>query len=252
MAVTRSSTSKSGLVTGWPKQGSTSKWALGMPTPISAWLGPRRASRLRALHTPDEINYDCNSQIPSGSHNGRTIHYVFGRYPAEPDGDEYPVLDLVICHGDFLNADHTYVHENKHIRGFGSYGDILIRDRKMYVAPTPFGLMEGAAHQCTLVLPSTQRAPARLRQVGALVRREADEAVVAYRFDLRTNELTPEMVANPAAGAEHHFSAFRLRDDPADAVAMRALRLPTDGRCDDERLWICRSTHRTTASAPAG
>lgn len=181
-----------------------------------------------------ETNYDCNSQVPSGSHNGRTIYYVFGRYPAEPDGDEYPVLDLVICHGDFLNADHTYVHENKHILGFGSYGDILIRDRKMYVAPTPFGLTEGAAHQRTLILPSTQRAPARLRQVGSLIRREADQAVVAYRFDLRTNALTPEMVANHAAGTEHHFSAFRLRGDPAAAVAMRALRPPTDGRCEDE------------------
>lgn len=49
---------------------------------------------------------------------------------------EYPILDLVICHGDFLNADHAYVHENKSFRGFGTYGDILVRDRKMYVTPT--------------------------------------------------------------------------------------------------------------------
>jgi hypothetical protein len=27
-----------------------------------------------------EANYDCNRQVPSGSHNGRTIYYVFGRY----------------------------------------------------------------------------------------------------------------------------------------------------------------------------
>lgn len=72
------------------------------------------------------INYDSNSQVPSGFHNGRTIYYVFGHYPKEPDGNSYPVLDLVVCHGDFLNADHEYVHENKAIRGFGSYGDILI------------------------------------------------------------------------------------------------------------------------------
>jgi len=38
---------------------------------------------------------------------------------------------LVICHGDFLNADHDYVHKNKSVKGFGTYGDILIRDRKM-------------------------------------------------------------------------------------------------------------------------
>jgi hypothetical protein len=40
-------------------------------------------------------------------------------------------VDLVLCRGDFLNADHNYVHKNKSIRGFGSYGDIMIRDRKM-------------------------------------------------------------------------------------------------------------------------
>ena len=60
-----------------------------------------------------EANYDCNSQVPSGSHNGRTIFYIFGRYPAEPDGDSYPVLDLVVCHGDFLNADHATFTKTK-------------------------------------------------------------------------------------------------------------------------------------------
>lgn len=25
-----------------------------------------------------EADYDCNSQVPSGYHNGRTIYYVFG------------------------------------------------------------------------------------------------------------------------------------------------------------------------------
>jgi hypothetical protein len=29
----------------------------------------------------------------------------------KPDGNRYPVLDLVICHGAFLNADHEYVHK---------------------------------------------------------------------------------------------------------------------------------------------
>ena len=63
-----------------------------------------------------EVNYDCNSQIPSGMHNGRLIYYIFGRYPAEPDGNNYPVLDLAVCHGDFLNADHEYIHKNKSIK----------------------------------------------------------------------------------------------------------------------------------------
>jgi hypothetical protein len=168
-----------------------------------------------------ETNYDCNSQVPSGNHNGRTIHCVFGRYPAEPDGDSYPVLDLVVCHGDFLNADHTYVHKNKSVKGFGSYGDIMIRDRKMYVAPTPFGLTTGTAHNQTLIVPAGASVDARFVGVGQLVRREADKLIVGYTFNLRTNTLTPELVDNPSAGKEHLFRAYRLNGARGDGVAMR-------------------------------
>lgn len=168
-----------------------------------------------------EANYDSNSQVPSGSHNGRSIFYVFGRYPAQPDGRRYPVLDLVVCHGDFLNADHNYVHKNKSVKGFGSYGDIMIRDRKMYVAPTPFGLTTGTAHNQTLILPADFHVDGRFRAVGTLVRREAQRLIVGYTFDLRSNELTPEFVGNPAAGKEHRFVAYRLNGAVAELVAMR-------------------------------
>jgi hypothetical protein len=70
-------------------------------------------------------NYDCNSQVPAGNHNGRTIYYVFGRYPAEPDGDTYPVLDLVVCHGHFLERQ-----TGGGARAYESYGGMLIRGRK--------------------------------------------------------------------------------------------------------------------------
>ena len=33
-----------------------------------------------------EASFDSNSQLPTGHHNARTIYYVFGRYPKEPDG----------------------------------------------------------------------------------------------------------------------------------------------------------------------
>jgi len=47
---------------------------------------------LKALAYPGrDVNFDSNSQAPSGFHNGRTIYYVFGRYPKEPDGESYPV-----------------------------------------------------------------------------------------------------------------------------------------------------------------
>ena len=85
---------------------------------------------LKGLAYPGrEADYDCNSQVPCGEHNGRQVYYVFGRYPADPDGNRYPVLDFVLCHGSFLNANNTYVHKNKSFRGFGSFGDIFVRDR---------------------------------------------------------------------------------------------------------------------------
>ena len=153
--------------------------------------------------------------------NGRTIFYVFGRYPAEPDGDSYPLLDLVICHGDFLNADHMYVHKNKSVKGFGSYGDIMIRDRKMYVAPTPFGLTAGTAHHHTLILPADFPVDSRYRQVGRLVRRETAKLIVGYTFNLKANTLVPKTMNNPSAGQEHVFNAYRLKKAPADEVSMR-------------------------------
>ena len=167
------------------------------------------------------VNFDSNSQPPTGHHNGRTIYYVFGRYPKKPDGNAYPVLDLVICHGDVLNAEHEYVHKNRSVRGFGSYGDILIRDRKMYVVPTPFGLVSGVAHEATLILPAEVKVGKDFVRVGQLTRVEAGEIVVGYSFNLRTNELTPEKVANPGAGRKHTFTAWRQKGSNTEPVSMQ-------------------------------
>src|SRR5713101_7333368 len=155
-----------------------------------------------------ERDYDSNSQVPTGYHNGRQIFYVFGRYPADlsPYKDQgngrrqYPVVDLVICHGDFLNADHEYVHKNKNVKGFGTYGDIMIRDRKMYVVPTPFHLVEGAAHHHTLILPAEVKAGDPFFEVGKLTRVESEELIVGYTFNLKTNEIAPKKVKNSGGG----------------------------------------------------
>jgi hypothetical protein len=167
-----------------------------------------------------ELNYDCNSQVPSGFHNGRTIYYVFGRYPSEPDGNSYPLLDLVVCHGDFLNADHDYIHKNKNVKGFGSYGDIMIRDRKMYVAPTPFGLLSGVAHAETLILPADVAAGRDMECVGSLLRTEASHIVVGYSFDLKTNTIIPQSIPNPSMGCTHSFRAWRIAESSGDKVTL--------------------------------
>jgi hypothetical protein len=177
---------------------------------------------LKGLAYPGrEADYDCNSQVPCGEHNGRHVYYVFGQYPVNPDGNSYPVLDFVICHGSFLNADNSYVHKNKSFRGFGSYGDILVRDRKMYVAPTPFALAEGTAHRRTLILPIDHPLDDGLIEVGMLTRREVSQVVVAYSFDLRSNELETTLVANPNAGRAHVFKAYRVEGDPLETVSLR-------------------------------
>jgi hypothetical protein len=176
---------------------------------------------LKGLAYPGrDASYDSNSQVPTGFHNGRTIYYVFGRYPKEPDGNEYPVLDLVLCHGDFLNADHQYTHKNKSVKGFGSYGDILIRDRKMYVVPTPFKIAEGLAHQFTLILPASVHVSAEFFEVGELIRTEASELLIGYSFDLQNNDILPKRVPNPGAGTKHTFRAWRLKGSPATPVKM--------------------------------
>lgn len=190
-----------------------------------------------------EKDYDSNSQVPTGYHNGRQIFYVFGRYPADlsvyadhsSGRKQYPVVDLVVCHGDFLNADHNYVHKNRSVKGFGTYGDIMIRDRKMYVAPTPFALTEGTTGLMTLILPENFDTDDRYQVVGNLTRVEAETLVVGYNFDLRTNELRAERVPNPSAGTQHRFVAYRLKGQTSKPVAMTgAPVLPDENSQPDE------------------
>lgn len=168
-----------------------------------------------------EANYDSNSRVPTGLHNGRAVHYVFGRYPAASDDLEYPVVDLVVCHGDFLNADHAYVHKNKSFRGFGSYGDLLVRDRKMYVAPTPFALTTGTTGTATLITSNDLGDDSRLERVGTLSRVESDTLIVGYFFDLRDNLLEPNTAPNPSAGTRHSFNAYRLKGAGGGPVTMK-------------------------------
>jgi len=178
---------------------------------------------LKGLAYPGrDASFDSNSQAPTGFHNGRNVYYVFGRYPKKPHGNSYPVLDFVLCHGDFLCADHNYVHQNKSVKGFGTYGDILIRDRKMYVVPTPFRLVEGVAHLQTLILPTEITPGDTFIHVGILRRIEAEEMVVGYSFNLQTNELVPQKVPNPGAGTEHVFRAWRLKGSKTDPVQMHS------------------------------
>lgn len=169
---------------------------------------------IKGLEFPGRVSdFDANSRVPCGSHNGRTIFYVFGRYPKFQDGEtKYPLIDLVICHGDFLNADDKYVHKNKNIKGFGTYGDIKIRDRKMYIVPTPFSLLNGASGKRILILPDYYPVDDRLKPVGNLIRKVSDKLLMAYSFDLNNNIISPQYIENPRAGKEYRFIAYAKND----------------------------------------
>jgi hypothetical protein len=68
-----------------------------------------------------------------------------------------------------------------------------------------------------------------------LTRIEAKELVIAYAFDLQTNELLPRKVPNPDGGKEHRFRAWRLKDEPIDPVSMREIKPDDlDLEADDE------------------
>lgn len=120
------------------------------------------------------------------------------------------------------------IFTKKNVKGFGTYGDILIRDRKMYVAPTPFSLAEGTTGLMTLIVPESMKTDLpKYKQVGCLNRVEADSLVVSYRFDLRTNAIVGETVPNPNAGVEHKFVAYRLADQASKCVSMKSSVTPS-------------------------
>jgi hypothetical protein len=89
--------------------------------------------------------------------------------------------------------------------------------------PTPFRLVEGVAHRQTLILSAEIAPGSGFVEVGELRRREADEMIVGYSFDLRSNRLLPQKVSNPTAGREHVFRAWRVKGSPAETVSMRDL-----------------------------
>jgi hypothetical protein len=157
-----------------------------------------------------EGDFDCNSALPSGTHEGSDVYYAFGRYQNVRQGGESPlVLDIAIVHGSFLNAGGDYVADNKSMRVVGSYGDVLLRDRKMYVAYTPYRLLANTKDRCTLVTPADwPNPPTDIREVGAFTRVEADEILIGYEADLRENTLTGKFEPNPNARRPHAFRAW--------------------------------------------
>ncbi len=126
----------------------------------------------------------------------------------------------MICHGDVLNPRRGYVHRNRSFRTFGGYGDIMIRDRKMYVVRTPYDIAEGLAGRRTLIVPAGEQVPDELVSVGEFTRVEADAIAVGYTFDLTTNAISVIDRPNPTAGTRHTFAAYRPQGGDASSVEL--------------------------------
>lgn len=159
---------------------------------------------------PGRGAWDMNSKIPLAQHKGSKVFYVFGRYSHDTDGQTI-LRDVVLCAATFLNAATEDGNENDSIWGAGSYGDILIRDRRMYVAYAPYSLTTGTDGHTTLILDApADNLPSVLLKVGELERVESEEIVTSYSFDLTANLLTGVKIPNPNAGRVHRFAAFKI------------------------------------------
>ena len=171
-----------------------------------------------------ENDFDCNSALPSGLHDGRHILYVFGRYERPSVGGDRPrVLDLALVHGSLLNAGGGYRADNRSMRVLGSYGDVLLRDRKMYVAYTPYRLLTNVRDRCTLVLPlEWPDLPQGAKRVGSFSRSEHERVLIGYLADLKANTLKGQFEENPNAGRVHEFEAWALPSDSrtSDSVVL--------------------------------
>lgn len=126
-----------------------------------------------------EANYDCNSQVPSGRHNGREIYYVVG-----------------------------------------SYGDMMIHDRKMYVAPTPYELTSGTGRQVTFIAPGNFTPSRSLKLAGVFTRIESAKLIRGYSFDMVSHVITPALIANPDAGKNYPFTVFRAAEAKRPEVTL--------------------------------
>lgn len=158
--------------------------------------------------------HDANERALPDGHN---IYYVVGRYRAGTEGSQFRVLDLIMCHREFLEPIRR-VSADSVIGGYGSYGDIKVRVQWEQPLPNPFRLLQGAANQATLILPDHYDPGPSLVQVGVLIRREPRDIVIAIVENFVAGTVTAGTAPNPTAGQEHTFRAWRLKGSSTDPV----------------------------------
>ena len=103
----------------------------------------------------------------------------------------------------------------------------------MYVAPTPFAVVQGLTGTRTLLVPASWKPPRGFKSVGNVIRVEAPQLVVGYEFDLKTNEIAAKTIPNPSAGRKHRFVAYRIASDSDKPVMLIADFHPEGSKDED-------------------
>jgi len=98
---------------------------------------------------------DFNSTIPSGQKGGSSAFVLFFLYTGS-GADLRFVHTISLAHGDFFNCDQVIAaeHRNSSTNNFGSYGDGIIRHRKMYRFPHPIETDPTAFGRVRLTVPT--------------------------------------------------------------------------------------------------
>lgn len=159
---------------------------------------------------PARKDIDFNSTIPTGLKEGSPIFLAFFLYTGSGESPR-DVHSHVLAHADFINADHELAerHANRAIRGFGSYGDGFIRDRKMYVMPHPLSVYPAGTGRASLILPTDWHiSHPTLRHVAAVSRVITAERLTGYTIDLMNATATKMTEPDERRGVSRAFDVF--------------------------------------------
>lgn len=150
---------------------------------------------------PARTDLDFNSTSPKPVLNGVDCSLTFALYRAAASGSlEMNVTTVCVADAAFINDDATFEHVNASVKGFGSYGDALIRNRRMYRFdhPVTIASRQGVDLRdlATLIVPegvqeSVEATGIHVNRIAQVLRRPAAEQLVAYTIDVRTGELIP-------------------------------------------------------------
>lgn len=161
---------------------------------------------------PARRDIDFNSTIPSGKKGDNECFLVFFLYTGSGSNPR-PVHTVSLVHGDLINSDHALAdaHINVSITQFGSYGNGFIRNRKMYVLPTPITIDPTGIGKVRLITPQNWNIQhSQLTNVGKITMRVADESISQYTIDMLGGKPVTEMKKNVNAGEEKHFDVFEV------------------------------------------